>query len=114
MKKVTVIISKSPFNTLRNSEALRMSVGLTLADNAVQVVFVGDGVYTLLDNSPETIDSPELRKHIETLKMLKHQIIAEKESLDERGINNLAYEVEIKSREGIASLITESNAVIPY
>ena len=58
MKKVTVVLQKSPFNTLRNSEALRMSLGLTLANNAVSVVFTQDAVYSLLPSLPENIKSP--------------------------------------------------------
>ncbi|MBI2955045.1 MAG: DsrE family protein [Chloroflexi bacterium] len=114
MKKAAVVIRKSPFNTLRNSEGLRMSVGLTLAENAVRVIFVDDGVYTLVAAKPEVVGSPEVKKHIDTLRALGHQLIAEKESLDGRGIANLGYRVDIKTRDEIAEIITESDAVIAY
>jgi sulfur relay (sulfurtransferase) DsrF/TusC family protein len=57
MKRVAVVIRQSPFNTCRNSEALRMTVGLTLAENAITVVFRDDGVYTLLATQPSLIGS---------------------------------------------------------
>ena len=114
MKEVTVVIRKSPFNTLRNSEALRMSVGLTLAENRVRVIFVDDGVYTLLPTSPEVIGSPMLRKHLEMLRLLGCPRLAEEESLEERGLKTLGYEVEIKPRMEIARLIAGSDVVIPW
>ena len=52
MKHVAVVIRQTPFNTCRNSEALRMTVGLTLADHGIAVIFRDDGVYTLLPMQP--------------------------------------------------------------
>ncbi|MBI4316894.1 MAG: DsrE family protein [Chloroflexi bacterium] len=116
MKQSTVVIRKSTFNTLRNSEALRMSVGLTLADNAVQVVFIEDGVYALLPTAPELIGSGTLEKHIQTLLMLKHRLVAEKESLETRGLSpdRLKHKVEILPRDEIAGLLAHSAVVISY
>lgn len=111
-----MVIRNSPFNTLRNSEALRMSVGLTLGDNVVQVVFMGDGVYTLLAVSPEVIGSPPLEKHIQTLKLLKRRMVVDRESLDERGLTaeSLNYDVEVRPRSEVAELLSESEVVITY
>ena len=39
MKHVAVVMRQSPFNTCRNAEALRMTVGLTLGDHAIAVIF---------------------------------------------------------------------------
>ena len=109
-----MIIRKSPLNSWRNSEGLRMSVGLTLRENTMQVIFAGDGVYTLIAKNPEVVGSPQVKKHIETLRMLGPKLIAEKESLAERGIDSVEYPVEIKTRDEIARIIAESDAVIPY
>ncbi len=116
MKKATVIIRKSPFNTVRNSEALRMSVGLTLANNAVHVVFVDDGVLTLLPSSPEGIGIGAIDKHVQTLELLKHRLIVEQESLETIGLRakDLQHKVEILSRSQIAALIAESESIIAY
>ena len=114
MKKVTVVLQKSPFNTLRNSEALRMSLGLTLANNAVSVIFTSDAVYNLLPAFPENIKSPAFGRHIEMLNTLKCKLIAEKESMEERGIKEAKFSVEVKSRDEIFKLLKESKAVITY
>ncbi|MBI3815267.1 MAG: DsrE family protein [Nitrospinae bacterium] len=114
MKKVTVVLQKSPFNTLRNSEALRMSLGLTLAENAVRVVFVQDAVYCLMPTMPEKIKSPVFGRHIEMLQTLKCRLVAEKESLEERGIGDIEYNAEVMDRKEISQFIKESNSVITY
>lgn len=114
MKKATVIVRKSPFNTLRNSEALRMGVGLTLRDNEVMVVFIDDGVHLLRQTSPSLIGSPEVRKHIEAIHALGHKLIAERESLEERGIESVDNRVDIRPRAEIANILAQSDAIIVY
>ncbi|MBI4377764.1 MAG: DsrE family protein [Nitrospinae bacterium] len=114
MKKVTVVLQKSPLNTMRNSEALRMSLGLTLANNAVRVIFVQDALYSLLNTLPERIKSPGFRRHIEMLDKLKCRLVAERESMEERGIREINYPLEIRDRGEVFTLIKESDSLIVY
>ena len=114
MKHVAVMIRKSPFNTCRNSEALRMTVGLTLADNAIAVIFRDDGVYTLLPTQPAMIGSLEVDKHLETLQLLNVRLIAEKEALAERKLSQLKWDVERLERREVAQLLADSQAIICY
>jgi sulfur relay (sulfurtransferase) DsrF/TusC family protein len=114
MKQVAVVIRQAPFNTCRNSEALRMTVGLTLAENAIAVIFGGDGVYTLLPTQPVLIGSLEIDKHLETLQLLNVRLIAEQESLHERHLSQLKWTVERLPRCEIAQLLAESEAIVCY
>ena len=114
MKTTSVIISQSPLKTLRVAEALRMSVGLTLCGDKVQVVFMADGVYALLNTKPERIGMPEYSRHIETLKQLNHRLFAEREALDERSLDEIRPEAEIVLRMELAQLLLDSDCVIRY
>ena len=114
MKTTSVIISLSPLKTLRVAEALRMSVGLTLCGDRVQVLFMADGVYALLNTKPGKIGMPEYSRHIETLKQLNHRLFVEQEALDERTINEIRPEAEIVSRADLARLLLASDCVIRY
>jgi sulfur relay protein TusC/DsrF len=114
MKRVAVVIRKSPFNTCRNSEALRMTVGLTLGENAIAVIFREDGVYTLLATQPALIGSLEIDKHLETLQLLNVRLIVERESLTERSLSHLKWDVERLARREVAHLLAESEAIICY
>lgn len=115
MKEVIVVIRKSPFNTVRNSEALRMCVGLTLEDNKITVILLGDSVYLTLKNDPEHISSGIIHKHIETLILLKHKLIVEKDTFEKLDKKNIKYEnVEIMDHPQIADIISNGDVVITY
>jgi sulfur relay (sulfurtransferase) DsrF/TusC family protein len=114
MKQVAVVVRTSPFNTCRNAEALRMTVGLTLGQNSIAVVFRENGVYTLLPTQPALIGSLEIDKHLETLQLLHVRLIAEQEALAERHLSHLKWEVERLTQREVAQLLAGRDAIICY
>lgn len=114
MKHIVVLVHRSPLNTLYNAEALRMSVGLTLRDDEVTVIFIGDGCWNATDLHPEMIDSPGITKELEMLTMLNHSIYADEASLQERGITRLNKHIMPVPRETTLSLIEKADIVIPF
>ncbi|MDP3104076.1 MAG: DsrE family protein [Candidatus Methanoperedens sp.] len=114
MKKITVIVRNLPMNTRRNAEALRMSVGLTLCGDKVTVVFMDDGVYSAAPAKPELVGAPTLKKEFEALPIMKCTMLADKPSLEKRGIKNLVPNVKSAGRDEIVRTITESDIVIPF
>ncbi len=91
-----------------------MSLGLTLTDNEVKVVFVEDGVYLLVSPSTEVIGYPDVKRHIETLKEMGCELIAEKESLKKRGLLDRKVDVNISSRREIDQIIEQSDRVMAF
>lgn len=114
MKKITVIVRNLPFNTRKNAEALRMSVGLTLREDKVTVIFMDDGVYTATRTKPEIINVPPPVREFGALTMLKCRMLADKPSLEKRGIKELIENIEILEREEIVRTISESDIIIPF
>lgn len=114
MKKITVIVRNLPFNTRRNAEALRMSVGLTLREDKVTVIFMDDGVYTATRIKPEIIRFSPLDREFGALAMLKCRLLADKPSLEKRGIKELVENINTVDREEIVRTINESDIVIPF
>lgn len=115
MKDLFVVIRVNPFSTIKNFEALRMCVGMLTSDNSMKVVFIEDGVYALSSSTDTGIISfPDADKHISTLKEMDFDIIAEKESLEERGIKDIKHDPLLKSKDEIADLITEGDIVINW
>ena len=114
MKKIAVIIRNLPLNTVKNSEALRMSVGLTIEeDNQVNVIFTGDGVLTLGAIKPEAVSMPSFKKPLETLNMLEIPIYAEKEAIEERELA-VPGGVDLKNKNEIYEIIKEQDIIIPF
>lgn len=114
MKKISVIVRNLPFNTRKNAEALRMSVGLTLREDKVTVIFIDDGVYTATRTKPEIINIPPPVREFEAFTMLKCRMLADKPSLEKRGIKELIENIQILEREEIVRTISESDIIIPF
>ena len=91
-----------------------MTVGLTLGENAISVIFRDDGVYTLLPSQPELIGALGIDKHVETLQLLNVRLIVESESLNERKLSQLNWDVERLARQDVAHLLADSEAIICY
>jgi len=114
MKKITVIVRNLPFNTRRNAEALRMSVGLTLREDKVSIIFMDDGIYSATPMKPENINLASLGREFGALTMLKCTLLADKPSMDKRGIKELIENIKTADREEIVSTMNESDIIIPF
>jgi len=114
MKKISVIVRNLPFNTRKNAEALRMSVGLTLREDEVTVIFIDDGVYTATPTKSEIINVPPPVREFGALTMLKCKLLADKPSLEKRRIKEMIENIKIVEREEIVRTISESDIVIPF
>ncbi len=92
-----------------------MAVGLTLEEsNKVTIIFVKDGVYLIGNVAPERIQSGIVKKHLDALRMLGHRLVAERESMEERGIKEPSLRVDVLSRAEVIKLLSEANRVIPW
>lgn len=114
MKTITVIVKNLPFNTRRNAEALRMSVGLTLREDKVNVIFMDDGIYSATRSNPEKIRFPSMDREFGALKMMKCTLLADRYSMEKRGIKELIENIRISDREEIIKIMNESDIIIPF
>lgn len=114
MKKVLVLIQDSPLNTLRSSEGFRMAMGLSLADNEVSLLLMGDGVFNLLPLRAETIGQPSIQTYLEYFPKVHVQLYAESKALADRGVRSLPEAVRPVSYQKAFQLISTSEVVIPF
>lgn len=114
MKRVVVVVDEGPFNTLRVSEAFRMSIGLCVTENRVSLLLILDGVYNLLPLHAEKIGRPSIRDYIDHFEKVGLQCFADADSLLEREISPvLPYAKQLPHSE-IIQLILEADVVIPF
>lgn len=114
VKKIVVIIRSTPFNTIALSEAFRMGIGITLADNKVNILLIGDGVWSSLNLSPQMIGRPDLFESIELLSACGVRVLADETSMDDRNISVHESHVAKVSRDEIYKIIAESDAVVSF
>ena len=110
-KNILVIIRSLPFAGAKVSEALRMSVGLTIHDDPLTLFFVDDGVFALGESKPEKIDLFPVDKHIGMLSELKKEILYDVASAKKRGVKPV-FKARKSNLAGLAALIGGAGAVI--
>lgn len=115
-KTVAVIIDRSPLNTEKVSEGLRMAVGQTMADNQVTVILLDAGAWASVALRPALVKAGELKKHIDTLVLLKHRVWVEEESLQQCGISRerLLPGIEVVPRKQVEEELAAVEAVIRF
>jgi tRNA 2-thiouridine synthesizing protein C len=115
MKKVVIVVRALPFNTERNSEALRCAVGMTIEEeNRIKVIFIDNGVWTAASLDSKAAQTHELDKHMETLCIMEVDLIAEDEALTDRGLKVSRKEIITKPRQSIDQTIKEADVVMAF
>jgi sulfur relay (sulfurtransferase) DsrF/TusC family protein len=114
VKKVLVIVQDSPFNTLRSSEGFRMTMGLSLSDNEVSLLLMGDGVFNLLPLRAEVIGQPSIQTYLEYFPKVRVQLYVEAEALAEREISSLPPGTRLLPHREALGLISAAEVVIPF
>ena len=112
-KKIAVIIRRTPFNTIRNIEGLRMAVGVTLRDDSVTVIFMDEGVRHAGQLHSGIVGAKDTSEEIEMLKMIAHSLVADEDAAKSRNVELLSG-IEPISDNLIAELIADSDVVIPW
>lgn len=114
MKKILVLVQDGPFNTLRSGEGFRMTMGLSLADNEVSLLLMGDGVFNLLPLKAEMIGQPSIQTYLEYFPKVRVRLYAEAGALADRGVQSLPEGVKRISYQEAFQLVSAAEVVIPF
>jgi len=114
MKQVVVVIRRAPLNTVLTGEALRMSLGLTLSDHKVTVLYAEEGAYSALDLKPEQISQPGIKQSLDLFGGMKVRQVVERDTLESWAAPFLRKDVEPIDRQGALDLIRKADVVLSY
>ena len=114
VKKVVFVIQTTPFNTIVLSEAMRMAVGMTVHDNKVNILFIGDGAWNALKLAPHIIGRPDMHESMELFSACGVGVFADDASLRERDISEYDGYIEKISRKDAFDLIVNSDVVMNF
>jgi sulfur relay (sulfurtransferase) DsrF/TusC family protein len=111
-RKVLVLVRSKPFGQIINFEGWRAAVGMIGMDHEPTMLFMDDGVYSLL----KTIDVKPIRMFKATYLDFDGRLCASKKALDDRkiGPDEIFEEVEVLDEGGIAQALTENEVVITF
>jgi sulfur relay (sulfurtransferase) DsrF/TusC family protein len=114
MKRVVVILRHTPLNHIKNLEAFRLGLGLTLSNNEVTVAMVDEGVLNAINLKPEIVDRPSVSAYLEYYEDVGIRSIADKKSVERFGLTELRDEVKLVDRQEIIDVIRDAEVVIPF
>jgi sulfur relay (sulfurtransferase) DsrF/TusC family protein len=114
MKQVVVVIRRAPLNTALSGEALRMSLGLTLSDHKVTVLYAEEGAYTALGLKPEEIAQPGIKQSLDLFEGMKVRQVVEQDALESWAVPFLRKDIEPIDRRGALDLIRKADVVLSY
>lgn len=118
MNKVAVVLRKAPYGSVYTAEAFRTIMGIAVFEMDIIVIFVDDGVFTLLkDQKPEKLNMKPLGDGFPMLKDFNvTRFVVHEQSLVERGltVEDLVLDIELKSGDQIAELLETCGKVLPF
>ncbi len=113
-KTVLITINHAPYGSIYYTEGLRAAVGVTsgIDEHKVNVAYFGDGVYFAVKG----VNRKDTEGYIGTLKKSESRMIVEKESLDDRNIDEskIADDIEIISRSEVLKLVNDADLTIGF
>lgn len=111
-RKVLIVVRSKPFGKITSFEGWRAAVGMYGMDHQPTLLFLGDGVYSLM----KTIDDKPIRMFKSTYKGFGGRICASKRSMDERSITreDILEGVDLVDAEGIGALLSENEVVLTF
>jgi sulfur relay (sulfurtransferase) DsrF/TusC family protein len=113
-RNVAVIIRYSPFNTIKSVEAFRLSVGLTLEGNRVDLLLMEEGVWNALPLKAKALERPDAEQFIQAMELCGVTGHVDYQAIPPTLRNEIRREFQKKSREEMIDLIRKSDLVIPF
>jgi len=118
MEKVLVMLRKAPYGSVYTAEAFRTIMGIAVFEMDICVVFIDDGVYSLVkDQNPKKLDMKPLGDGFPMLKEFNvNRFVVHDESLSERGltVDDLVLDVELANSSQVSETVKNYGRVLPF
>jgi sulfur relay (sulfurtransferase) DsrF/TusC family protein len=114
VKRVVLILRNASLNHIKNLEAFRIGLGLTLSNNDVTVAMVDEGVFNAVEMRPELVDRPVVDSFLGFYEDVGVRQIADRQALARHGLATLRKGVDAVDRKEIVEEIRRADVVIPF
>ncbi|MEO0160934.1 MAG: DsrE family protein [candidate division WOR-3 bacterium] len=87
MKKIVILSTKPPYGSSINAEAFRAGLGLAFSEMKVDLILIGDGVYSgIKKQSPEQLQMKPLSEVYKNITEYRINLFIDKDSIEERNL----------------------------
>jgi tRNA 2-thiouridine synthesizing protein C len=118
VKKIMHVLRRAPHGTIYTYEGLEMILIMAAFEQDISVVFVDDGVYSLVKN--QQTDGIGIKSFVNTYKALDgydvEKLYVDRESMEERGLSESDFivKVEVLSSKALGKLMKEQDIVLHH
>jgi tRNA 2-thiouridine synthesizing protein C len=116
--EAAILMRKAPYGSVYTAEGFRTILGIAVFEIALSVVFVDDGVYTLVRNQdPSQLEMKPLGDGFPMLAEFGvDRLYVHDQSLAERGLtaDDLVMDVQIVNSEQVAGILQSAGKVLPF
>jgi len=118
VKKFMHVMRRAPHGSIYTYEGLEMILIMAAFEQDITVVFVDDGVYSLVKK--QETDGIGIKGFANTYRALDgydvEKLYVDKTSMEERGLteDDFIVDVEVKTSEEIGKLMQEQDVIVPH
>ncbi|MEW6324367.1 MAG: DsrE family protein [Nitrospirota bacterium] len=112
MKRVVILVRRAPLAQSSTTEALRIALGMTLADHQVTVLYIDDGAGAAAELAPELAGGAPVAEALSLLGPCHVQELAEESSLKQARVRGVRSGVKIVDRAEALSVINGAELLI--
>lgn len=111
-KKIIVLVREGSFSHTKNTEALRVALGLTLGECEVTVLLMGDAVTGAGVTAPDILRRPPVHAYWDHFSVCGVSVLVDRPSKDAIGIKTLHEGAKAVERREILERMVAADAIV--
>ena len=114
MKQVVILVRRATLNSSATAEALRVALGMTLADHRVTVLYIEDGAGAAGELEPEQVGGAPIGESLSLFEACHVREVVDAQSLKRALVKAVRHGVEVIDRSAAFSLVGNADAVLSF
>jgi sulfur relay (sulfurtransferase) DsrF/TusC family protein len=112
MKRVVMLVRRAPLASSGTTEALRVAVGMTLADHEVTILYIDDGAGAAAELQPALTGGADISEALSLLGPCRVREAAETTSLERAKVAKVRQGVDVIDRPAALSLLGGADVLL--
>jgi len=116
MKKVVILSFKPPYGSSINAEAFRAGLGLAFSETIVDLILIGDGVYSALKGqNPQQLQMKPISDVYKNIADFNINLFIDEDSIRERNLQiNELVPAQIITNDELKERINKADAILTF